>query len=70
MILRPKLHLSAKHASLPQQQADFTAEGAPPPGEVSTAGVVTPNKTPTRPAKAVVAAVRKGVPTGRSRWQR
>ena len=40
-------------ASLAQQQSDFTAEGAPPPGLVAQAVPQTPAKKPAKePAKA------------------
>jgi len=36
--------------TLAQQQADFTAEGSPPPGQVATAVPVTVDTTPKAPA--------------------
>lgn len=61
----------AKPKTLVQSQVDFTAEGAPPPGKVSTE----PPQTPDKPARTVlrlptavnVPGARKGPP---QRWPR
>jgi len=50
---------SPESLSLAQEKADFTAEGAPPPGRVATAVPATV------PAKAVPAV---HGPRGRKRW--
>ncbi|HSV46096.1 MAG TPA: hypothetical protein VLJ58_09920 [Ramlibacter sp.] len=65
MMIRRKPTQPIKPSTLAQQQADFTAEGSPPPGNVAASGPVTarPSPAPARPA-------RKGPPVGRSRWQR
>ncbi len=56
--MKPKDPTSADHVKpLAQQKADFTAEGAPPPGKVASAEPVTPPaaspvKKPRGPARA------------------
>jgi hypothetical protein len=65
MMIRPKPTQPIKPGTLTQQQADFTAEGSPPPGNVAASGPVT-----ARPAPARAQPARKGPPVGRSRWQR
>ncbi len=49
MMIRPLLTLPHKVKTLAQENADFTAEGAPPPGKV---GMSTP-ETPHQFAKAI-----------------
>lgn len=65
MMIRRKPTQPIKPGTLAQQQADFTAEGSPPPGNVAASGPVT-----ARPSPAPARPVRKGPPVGRSRWQR
>lgn len=56
-----------KSKPLEQQQTDFTAEGAPPPGEEATSAPVAPGKTrkPLSRATATKHGARKGPPQGR-----
>jgi hypothetical protein len=68
MIVR-KPPLSPKPKTLAQQQADFTAEGSPPPGNVAASIPVTAQKVAGSPAPRTTPA-RKGPLVGRSRWQR
>ena len=70
MMIRPKSPRTIPSRTLTQQQSDFTAEGAPPPGQVATAGPVTPKKTATMASTVAAPSVRKGPPAGKSRWQR
>jgi len=67
MIVR-KPRLSPQPKTLAQQQADFTAEGSPPPGKVAASTPVTAQKPAPTPQRATPA--RKGPLVGRSRWQR
>ena len=68
-MIRPVLTLPPKVKTLAQQNADFTAEGSPPPGKV---GVSIPD-TPHDIVKAisrepvVVASVHKRPPSGKIR---
>ena len=68
MIVR-KPPLSPKPKTLAQQQADFTAEGSPPPGKVAASIPVTAQKAAGSPAPRTTPA-RKGPLPGRSPWQR
>jgi len=74
MMIRPKPTQPIKPSTLAQQQADFTAEGSPPPDNVNvaTSESASVNKTATVPVPARPRAqpVRKGPAVGRSRWQR
>ena len=70
MIIRPKPKRPIKPSTLAQQQADFTAEGSPPPGKVAASEPVSAEEATTVPAPARAQPVRKGPPVGRSRWQR
>ena len=70
MMIRPKPTQPIKPSTLAQQQADFTAEGSPPPGNVAASGPVTARKSATLPAPARAQPVRKGPPVSRSRWAR
>lgn len=70
MMIRPKPTPPIKPSTLAQQQADFTAEGSPPPGKVAASAPVTPRETAASPATAPARPARKGPPVGRSRWQR
>lgn len=69
MITRPQPRKTMP-LELAAAQADFTAEGAPPPGKVANA----PPELPPAPTKACRVAVkpptrRKGpTPAGRHRW--
>jgi hypothetical protein len=67
IVRKPQLPPRAK--TLAQQQADFTAEGSPPPGHVAASTPVTEHKTAGTPAAPTTPA-RKGPLMGRSRWQR
>jgi len=67
MMLRRKPQQTPKPASLPQPQADFTAEGAPPPAQGAAAGAVTSKKAGSLPPAP---KARKGPPATKSRWQR
>jgi hypothetical protein len=69
MIVR-KPPLSPKPKTLAQQQADFTAEGSPPPGNVAASIPVTAHKAAGSPAPQRATPARKGPLVGRSRWQR
>jgi hypothetical protein len=69
MIVR-KPPLSPKPKTLAQQQADFTAEGSPPPGNVAGSTPVTAQKAAGAPALQRATPARKGPLVGRSRWQR
>lgn len=69
MIVR-KPPLSPKPKTLAQQQADFTAEGSPPPGKVAASIPVTAQKAAGSPAPQRATPARKGPLVGRSRWQR
>jgi hypothetical protein len=72
MMIRHPRTRARKSASLIQAQADFTAEGAPPPGQVATQAPVLPAAAATavRPAPAKARGnARKGpAPVGRHRW--
>ena len=68
MMTPRKPQQASKPSSLSQQQADFTAEGAPPPVQVAVASAVIPTKKAGAlppPPKA-----RKGPPSTKGRWQR
>ena len=41
-----KAHPAGTPPSLAEQQADFTAEGSPPPGQVAAVGSITPALPP------------------------
>ena len=69
MKIRRKPTQPIKPSTLAQQQADFTAEGSPPPGKVAAAEPVSVKEAATVPAPARATPGRKG-PVGRSRWQR
>jgi len=70
MKIRRKPTQPIKPSTLAQQQADFTAEGSPPPGKVAASAPITTGETAALPAPARVQPARKGPPVGRSRWQR
>jgi hypothetical protein len=66
---RPLVPAAPKAKSLPQQNADFTAEGSPPPGKV--AGAVVPKlpkfrAAPSRTPAGIPGAHRRA-PTGKPR---
>jgi len=42
----PVVASASAQSTLAQQKADFTAEGAPPPGEVSSVSPVTADRVP------------------------
>ncbi len=65
-MIRLKPRQMPKPPSLPQQQSDFTAEGAPPLGQVAVAHPAVPKKAGALPPAPTP---RKG-PVARSRWQR
>jgi hypothetical protein len=71
MILHPRTR-APKSPGLAEAEADFTAEGAPPPGKVATTTpVVPPAVTPLVSRDPVRARrkTRKGpAPVGRHRW--
>jgi hypothetical protein len=56
-----------KVRSLTQQQTDFTAEGAPPPGTVATSVPVTTHKTTKAKPRAAVRGADKSPSSGRGR---
>jgi len=70
MMIRRKPPQPIKASTLAQQQADFTAEGSPPPGKVAASEPVSVKQAATMPAPARAQPVRKGPAVGRSRWQR
>ncbi len=57
--------LTPKVKSLDEQKADFTSEGSPPPGKVSTSIPVTPVKTANvvAPTPATMHGIRKRQPS-------
>ena len=68
---RPVLTLPPKVKTLAQQNADFTAEGAPPPGKV---GLSTPDTghesvTAISPAPIIVPGAHKHLPSDKNRCQ-
>ncbi len=67
MMTPRKPQQTSKPSSLPQQQADFTAEGAPPPVQVAVASPVIPKKAGALPPPP---KARKGPPPTKGRWQR
>ena len=73
MMIRPRPRKPIQPSTLAQQQADFTAEGSPPPDKVVASEPASVKKAatvlaPARPPRAQ--PVRKGPAVGRSRWQR
>ena len=50
---------ASKVSALKQQQADFTAEGSPPPGKVATSVPVMTHKTAKTTSPATVRGARK-----------
>ncbi|HEU5296674.1 MAG TPA: hypothetical protein VFU71_17970 [Burkholderiaceae bacterium] len=70
MMIRPKPKRPIKPSTLAQQQADFTAEGSPPPGKVAASEPVSVKEAATVLAPARAQPARKGPAVGRSRWQR
>jgi hypothetical protein len=64
---RPAPHRGTKARTLAQQQTDFTAEGAPPPGKVATSVPVTGGKTarPVSRPPAIVPATRRRPASGK-----
>jgi len=67
MPIRRQPQQTSTPSSLPQQQADFTAEGAPPPVQVAVASAVIANKAGALPPPP---KARKGPPSTKGRWQR
>jgi hypothetical protein len=53
-----------KISTLRQQQADFTAEGSPPPGKVATSVPVATHKTTKAMSPATARGARKSPPSG------
>ena len=70
MMIRRKPPQPVKSSTLAQQQADFTAEGSPPPGQTAAPDAVTTNESAASPAPARAQPIRKGPPLGRTRWSR
>lgn len=68
MVHKPRM--SPQPKTLAQQQADFTAEGSPPPDNVAASIPVTVQKAAASPAPQRATPARKGPLVGRSRWQR
>lgn len=66
-MMRRKPSRTLKPKPLAQQETDFTAEGAPPPGKVATSAPVAPGKArkPRSRATAAKHGARKGPPQGR-----
>jgi hypothetical protein len=56
-----------KVITLTQQQADFTAEGSPPPGRVATSVPVATHKTTKATSPATLRGARKSPSSGRGR---
>ena len=56
-----------KLRTLTQQQADFTAEGSPPPGKVATSVPVATHKTTKAASRATLRGARKSPSSGRGR---
>ncbi len=68
MIRRPRSPVP-KTPSLAEAQAEFTAEGAPAPGKVSTRVPAMPPATNAAAAPRKASNARKGpAPAGRHRW--
>jgi hypothetical protein len=70
MMIRRKPTQPTKPRTLAQQQSDFTAEGAPPPGKGAVSGPATALQTAAPAVPTRAQPVRKGPPVSRSRWQR
>lgn len=66
MMIRLKPRQTPKPPTLAQQRSAFTAESAPPSGQVAVAAPVAPKKAGALPPPPTP---RKG-PAPRSRWQR
>ncbi len=56
-----------KVSTLTQQQADFTAEGSPPPGKVATSVPVATHKTTKATSPATARGARKSPSSGSGR---